>query len=291
MASPNSSPNVHFETLLSKRQLHEGMRFKPVDIREIEFGENGLNTSNLIEKIMELSNTDSVKNSGGFIVIRPKNDISIFTKGEQTTSIKTNYNNNNNNNNNNISSIWDSLPSLSAISDDNDILWEEQKASEFTVPLFSWNIDHKNAIIKQNTYKRTESELKKNNNKNEMEIDDDNNNNNDYKIGQKRKNTSAFDEDNEPHKRQKIDIRAPSPSLLSYNTNNTNNIIENSNGFTIGKENETRYFNYKDSEFYRGFCCMMQNNKNEYDKINIKKFINKINKINNNPYNNINSIE
>eukprot|EP01084_Bolivina_argentea_P287957 494164_1 len=35
----------------------------------------------------------------------------------------------------------------------------------------------------------------------------------------------------------------------------------------------------------------MQNNKNEYDKINIKKFINKINKINNNPYNNINSIE
>eukprot|EP01084_Bolivina_argentea_P062520 114349_1 len=123
-----------------KSRLAKGMKLQPVHVHEIEFGKDGLNTANFIQKVTELSNTDTVKNSGGFIVIRPKNGVSTFT--------------NSSGNNNN---IWDSIPSLASIADSNNILFQAQSVQSYNckIPLMTWDKSHKCAILQQQSYKQT----------------------------------------------------------------------------------------------------------------------------------------
>lgn len=288
MASTGS--RNHFDALLLKRTLRPGLSFKCVDAIEVDFGDNnGIQTDNFIDKIMEFK--EMAKKNAGFMLLRPKQGVEIFTKGVARI-IDTNNNHNksdkmesdhmddDDDDDGDLSHIddeikfdvmLDAIPKLNECKEEY-VDYEIQKASNWKVPIFHWNGDHKKAIVKQNRFKKEKSKLAKvkvsvfhreNDDDNKMNIDDVNGTNGANAAGVKRKNDD--DIDSRPRKRQKIEDRAPSP-LSSYNhgihsdsTTTTNvSMLTESAGFTIGnnEDDNVRYFNNKDLEFYRGFGCL-----------------------------------
>eukprot|EP01084_Bolivina_argentea_P218745 371139_1 len=217
MASTNTnmltnSSKQHFPTLLSKRQLKRDLRFKPVPVHSIEFGDDAVNTENFIDKVQELSQTNTVKNSGGFIVIRPTKGVEQFTK-------PTHSNPNDHN-----QSVWDALPSLTqSHASSAEIQYEKQKSGNWTFPIFTWNADHKAAIKTQFESKASHSKVLFECKRAAGELHDQMNldHSKPSLTGHKRKNTGAIDSP-QPRKKQKTEARNPSPPLLSYNTDSTN---------------------------------------------------------------------
>ena len=310
--------NNHFDGLLDKKILRPHMKFKQVEVTEVDFGANGMNTANFINEIMKYA--EKAKKSGGFIHLRPKQGADIFTKGIPNTNNPMN-NNTNNKNEKDINdkmendddmkyeSVWQSIPSLNEYKEEN-VLYEIQKSSNWKVPLFAWNQDHKRAIVKQNKSKKQKSKLSQSQQQNiYREVPNDplhlillqndkqqttnmNQQNNQNEIsngssGQKRKNEDEF-QSPRPKKRQRIGTRAPSPSLLSYNHNHNNSdsttttntnvsMLIETTGFTIGggDDDNMQYYNNKDLEFYRGFCCMTHKQE-DYKKEKLNKYIEKL---------------
>ena len=331
MASKESSPEFHFRTLLNKKQLVPGQSFKSVALHPVDFSTDGLTTDKFINKVTELSQCASVQQSGGFIVLRPKQGVSVFTKprNDQTNPSLSGKSTS--------ESVWDAIPSLKSAKS-HEVLYSTQKAAEWKVPLFGWNKDHKEAVIEQNEIRsknpplpqhlnglnpngsnganpvfRSTSDpfiLGANGNINGTNPYPPDTPDDDTKCpepslssnGRKRKNELMMDDVDGPRKRQKIESQHPT-SLLSYHNGSTpmsqsmqcestntfdTNTTHSSNAsiapnspdlgsfrtFTVG-EIDHRLYDYRDLEFYRGFCCMATT-KPDYKRCDLLKYITSI---------------